>query len=516
MMLSLFLSRVLGIVRDVVMAAQFGIGAETDAYRLAFQVPDLLFFLIAGGALSSAFIPVFSEYLHTGREQEAWRVFSSIVTLVSIVLVVAIGLAWVFAVPLTRWVAPGKGEDLVPLIAHMSRILLPAQFAFFVGGLMFGTLYARHRFVMPGLAPNVYNLGIIAGAVLLSQVTHPGIVGMAWGALIGAVVGNLILPGIAMIRLGSAYQPLVDLRHPGVRKVLRLMMPVVFGLSLPGVYGLVMQWFGSFYAAGVNTALDLANKLMQAPLGIFGQALALAAFPALSQFFAQGREQMYREQLQKTLRTVIFLTVPVTVLFAVFAPEIAFALYLYGRGQLEQVAMVGDCLRLFALGVVAWCLHPVLMRAYFARHDTLRPILIGTLTTFAFVGLALALQATPLGYLGIPLASSLSAILLALAMLGALHRDVGGLDLAGIGETALKALAAALGMTLVLTAGDALLPVGEGIALNVWSLVRVAGLGLAGVWVYVGVARWAKMPETEYVDRALKRRARGTPAPPEP
>ncbi|MFI5387483.1 MAG: lipid II flippase MurJ, partial [Fimbriimonadales bacterium] len=153
---SLLLSRVLGIVRDTVMASSFGRNAMTDAYRQAFAIPDLLFFLIAGGALSSAFIPVFSEYLHTEREEDAWKTFSAVTTVMSLIVLAFIVFAWIFAVPLTHLIAPGTPDAMRPLIAEMTRIVLPAQFAFFIGGLMFGTLYARQRFAVPGLGPNIY------------------------------------------------------------------------------------------------------------------------------------------------------------------------------------------------------------------------------------------------------------------------------------------------------------------------------------------------------------------------
>ncbi len=269
------------------MTAKFGLNGTTDAYRLAFAVPDAIFFLVAGGALSSAFIPVFSSFLHTDKEDEAWELFNVVVTVMSIAVIVLVGVAWIFAPTLISHYAAGKDPSLFPLIVRMTRIILPAQFAFFIGGLMIGTLYARQRFVMPGLAPNIYNIGIILGAFVFSMFVTPGIVGMSWGALFGAFAGSLLLPLWAVYRLGGRYRPSLNVRAPGVKKVFALMLPVVLGLSLPAVYGLIMQSLASKYPEGINTAVDLANRLMQAPLGVFGQSLALAAFPALSQFFAQ-------------------------------------------------------------------------------------------------------------------------------------------------------------------------------------------------------------------------------------
>ncbi|MBI1756902.1 MAG: murein biosynthesis integral membrane protein MurJ [Fimbriimonas ginsengisoli] len=505
MMLSLLLSRILGTVRDMVMAGLFGSTRYTDAYGLAFAIPDLLFFLIAGGALSSAFIPVFSEYLHTDREDEAWHVFSVVTTVMSIAVAVLIVAAWVFAEPLAHLVAPGKSPELVPLIALMSRIVLPAQFAFFIGGLMFGTLYARQVFAAPGLGPNVYNVCIIGGAIFLSGFFSPGIIGMSWGALIGAFVGNIAIPYLAMRRLGSHFSFSLDLKHPGVRKVFVLMLPVVLGLSLPGVYALIMRGFASFYRDGVNTYIDLSNRLMQAPLGILGQSLAIAVFPALSQYFAQKRMDLYRGQLAASMRTVVYLSVPVSVLMAALAPQIVGVLYHHGHFTAEDTAAVAALLRAFCIGIFAWCLHPVLMRGFFAIQHTRTPIVIGTLTTVLFVGLVLVLRTTSLGVLSLPLASSVSAILLAIGMTIAAQRKLEGLDWPSVVRTlALSALASVpvwgLGAFALASPFGSYAASGKG---PMVAFVLVVGGVCAAL--YLGLTVMLKMPESDYVRRTLRR-----------
>ncbi len=507
MMISLLLSRVLGLVRDAIVLGKFGPDRFTDAYFQSFKIPDLLFFLIAGGALSSAFIPVFSEYLHTEREGEAWHIFSVVTTFMSILVVGFIAVAWIFATPLSHLIAPGTDAEFIPYIVQMSRIVLPAQYAFFIGGIMFGTLYANQRFSVPGLGPNIYNLGIIFGALVISSFVVPGQMGMSWGALLGAFAGNIIIPYLAMRHIGVQFKPSLNLKHPGVKKVFKLMLPVVLGLSLPGVYALIMTAFGSYYGEGMVSYLDTSNKLMQAPLGIFGQSLAIAVFPALTQFFALKQMDRYRNQLAYTMRTVIYLTVPVTALMFVMAPQIIGAIYQQGRFTPADTAVTAECLRYFAIGITAWCLHPVLMRGFFAIQNTVTPILLGTLTTGVFIGLIYALRGV-LEYRALPMAGSLSAIGLAIVLAMAVAPRIGGLDYRSLLVTLAKSLVCSIWIA-ALAAAVAYTPLASQIAGNkAATLAAVFGVFLIGAWLYYFTSKALGMKESEYVKNAMNRRSR--------
>lgn len=509
-MASLLMSRVLGIIREMIMNWKFGQSVETDAYRLAFQIPDLLFFLIAGGALSSAFIPVFSEYFHTERKAEAWKIFSSVVTVMSTLLVALISLAWVFAVPLARLIAPGKDEATIQMIAEMSRILLPAQFAFFIGGLMAGTLYVRQVFSIPALGPNLYNLGIIFGALVISSLVSPAVSGMTWGATLGAFIGSMALPLWMMRRIGSEFRPSYSLAHPGTRKVFKLMAPVVLGLSLPSVFPMIIQYFASPLGEGVNSAMANANQLMQAPLGIFGQSLALAVFPALSQFFAQKREDLFEAQLEKSLRQALYLATPVAVLMAIVPVPLIRVLFEHGQFRAEDTARTALALTAFAVGIVGWCMQPILMRAYFSIQRTITPVIMGTLTTLVFVTLCLVIRGQGYPFFAYPLAGSACAFLLVGMLVAGLKKRFAGLGVANLGRT--------LGLSLF----SSLLGIGL-----VWLTVQVtarlpivAFIGAFGIacilyaWIYYFVTKSFQMPEATYLDRAFARLNRKTPSEP--
>lgn len=503
MMIGIGSSRLLGIFREMVISWRFGQNALTSAYTLSFQIPELVFYLAAGGALSSAFIPVFSEYLHTDREDEAWHVFSSVVSLMSLVLGGVIVLLWVFARPLAPLVAPGETPQNLDYIAQMSRIVLPAQFAFLIGALMIGTLYARQSFKIASLAPNLYNLGIIGGALLIAPIVTPQVAGMSWGALVGALVGNLVLPLWAMHRLGSRYRFQLDFRHPGVKKVFKLMAPVILGLSLPGVFPIILRFFGSMYQiAPLPSAIYLSNQFMQAPIGVFGQSMALAAFPALTQFFAQGRMDAYRVQVAASLRAVVYLSVAPAMLMIVVPEAIVGALMQHGRFHAANTEMTALCLRMFAIGIPAWCMHPTLMRSYFAIQQTFKPILLGTITSVLFVAMAAGVYFGGLGYWALPLTASVAAYLMVGLLLANLRGSVGPIDVGSVvrtvGLTSFAALVPSIALLFALRAFSS----------SPKSIqIPMIFLGmLACLWAYFWITVWMKLPETETVRRALSRK----------
>ena len=519
MMLSLFLSRVLGLIRESIISGTFGLSKELDAYTLSFQIPDLLFFLIAGGALSSAFIPVFSEYWNTDRRKEAWHIFSSVTTIMATALVILVGICWIFAEPLTYLVAAKAPDDLRPLITQLSRIVLPAQIAFFVGGIMFGTLYVRQVFSVPGLGPNVYNLGIIFGGLVLIHFTTPRVLGLSYGVLIGAVLGFIVIPGIVMARMGAEYKPTFDTKHPGVRKVFKLMLPVVLGLSLPGVFGLIMQNLGTLYqSTGVNGALKMGNILMQVPLALFGQSFALAIFPALSQFRAENRPDLFDKQLQTSLRITLYLSIPATALFIAIPEAPIRVLFEHGNWTAANTEFTAHGLRMFAIGIVGWCLQPLIMRAYFASSKPVPPIVLGTVATAIFLAIGWPIAASRGDYALLPLAGSIAALVLAVMMVIGVKKLAPTLSIPSLldatwrmGWAAALPAAALYGLHL---AFPELLRLGGKIgSIAIYTLVF-----LLYAWAYYFLTKAQNIPETSVIARAMNRlnRKKGDSQNPDP
>ena len=316
-------SRLLGFLRDAIIAATFGQNEITSAYLYAFTLPDTLWMLVAGGAFYAAFVPVVTEYYTHGDEEAAWKTYSIITTFLFLCLSVIIPLAWIFADPLLRHcIAPGfpdrqllpDGRVIYPLsmAVRMTRIVLPAQYCFFLGTLMMGMLQAKKRFFMPALGPVLYNVGIILGGLTLSH--RLGIAAFSWGALAGALVGNLLLQAWAVQGIGARFRPSLQLRFPGVKRAGKLVLPVIFGVSLPQATAIVNGMFVA-HVGSAKSILEYTNRLMQLPLGIFGQAIGIAVLPTLSQQAAQNDMPAFRRTLNYGVRLALFLTVPTSIPF---------------------------------------------------------------------------------------------------------------------------------------------------------------------------------------------------------
>ncbi len=371
---SVLLSRVLGVVRDVVLADFAGISRESDAYNAAFQIPDLLNYLLAGAALSIAFLPLYTQ--RRGEDPAAAeRFFAVVLGNMGALAVAATALLFVFAEPLVALQFPGFDADTRALCTRLTRIVLPAQICFVVGGLVQATLMSRGRFGAAALAPLFYNLGIVAGGLVLAP--RMGIEGFAWGALAGAVAGPMLVPVVdAWGRV--PLRPVVAPAERNFWGYLWIALPLMVGLSLLTVDEWYDRWFGASLGVGVVAALGFARRLMHAPVAVVGQAIGAAALPALSQLWAEGRgDELNRvvERVQRAALGVGLAAAGATVALA--APGVA---VLYQRGAFtgDDTAQVATLLGVFALGVPAWVTQQVTVRAFYARSDTWRPMVIGT------------------------------------------------------------------------------------------------------------------------------------------
>jgi putative peptidoglycan lipid II flippase len=424
-MASVLLSRVLGFLRDWTVAHQIGSNAATDTYYAAFTLPDFLNYLVAGGSLSLIFIPVFSKYAAEGSEDEGWKVFSIVLTFMGLVLVVLVAAAEVLAPHLVQVITPGFNPAEKARVVFLTRLMLPAQIFFYLGGVLTAVQYAKARFIVPSLAPIIYNLGIISGGVLLAS--RFGIAGFSVGVLAGAFVGNFGLQIYGAKRAGARYHLSLDLRHPGFRLFLRLAIPIMLALSLVFTDDWVMRWFGSYLQAASITWLSYGKTLMRVPLGVVGQAVGVASFPFLAQLFSERRFDELNRALNSTLRGLTLMLLPIAALTMAESRPLVRLFFMHTKLTSTDLDATAAILVFFSLGMFAWGAQGIVARGFYAAHDTLTPAVLGTLLTLLNLPVYWLLVRR-MQHLGLALASSIGIIVYTAVLFAFLKRRLPGYE----------------------------------------------------------------------------------------
>ncbi len=445
-MIFFVLSRITGLAREIIIGAQFGTSADLDAYLAAFRLPDMLFQLAAGGALGSAFIPTFSSYLVKGDRPGAWLLFSRVLNLITLLLIVLAVVGAFFAEPLvSRVIAPGFPPEQQALTASLMRWMLLSTVIFGASGLIMGALNGLQHFLLPAAAPVLYNLCIIGGAWLLAP--RFGIYGLVFGVVIGALAHFLVqVPGL--IRNGARYTPSLTISDPGVREVARLMGPRVLGLFFVQMQFLVNTILASGLATGSLSALNYAWLLMLLPQGIFAQSLATATFPTFAAQYAAGLHEEMRTTFGRTLRTVFFLSIPAAVGLIVLGQPLISALLERGQFTAESTALVAYALQFYAVGLVAHSGLEIIVRAFYALHDTWTPVIFGIGAMMLNILFSI-LWVKPLGFGGLALANSVATSLEMIVLLLLLNRRMDGIEARRLLSSVVRSLSAALVMGLV-------------------------------------------------------------------
>jgi putative peptidoglycan lipid II flippase len=406
-MASVLASRILGFFREWTVAHQIGANAITDAYYTAFTLPDFLNYLVAAGSLSVTFIPVFTKFVAENREDEGWHVFSTVVTVMGALLVAVVVAGEIYVPHLVKWIAPGFNPTEKARLIFLTRLMLPAQFCFYLGSILSAVQYAKGQFVVPSLASVVYNLGVILGGVLLSP--RIGITGFAVGVLAGSLAGNFLLQVYGARRAGARFSPNLDVRHPGFWLFIKLTIPIMLALSLVFTDDWIMRWFGSFLVHGSISWLNYAKNLMRVPLGVVGQAVGVASFPYLAQLYSEGKLEELNRTLNATMKGLTMLLMPISALTIAQAAPLVYLVYSYTRLRPGDLAATAAALAVFSLSMFAWGAQNILARGFYAARDTLTPAITGTALTFLNLPLYWWM-AHHYQYLGLAVASSVGII----------------------------------------------------------------------------------------------------------
>lgn len=405
MMVSIFLSRIIGLVREMIIAYIGGAGEAVDAYQVAFILPEILNHILASGFLSITFIPIFAGYLVRKEDDEGWRVFSLILTCFGLFLLMLVALAMLFTPELIT-LAGFHSQQLNDSAIRMTRIIIPAQLFFFAGGMLMAVQFAKEKFLIPALAPLIYNAGIIAGGVILSP--WLGMEGFSWGVLGGSLVGNFIIQVYGARRVGMRFQFCFQFRHPELKKYVLLTLPLMLGLTMTFSTELFSKFFGSYLPAGSVSSLNYSLRIMYVLVGIFGQAAGVASYPFLARLLAEKKMAEMNRLLDKTLR-LIFLVIPFSVLLIILRKEVV--LLIFQRGQFDAVAtsLTADVLAFVLIGTVGFAAQTVVSRGYYASQNTLLPSLFGTLAVIVSIPVYV-LGMRWMGVTGVALGLSISAL----------------------------------------------------------------------------------------------------------
>lgn len=502
MMGSVFLSRVIGFVREMVIAYAAGAGGSVDAYQVAFVLPEILNHVVASGFLSVTFIPIFSHYLAENDESQGWRVFSIVLNVFGAALVVLIAAAWLLAPQLVTLLAPGITDPAVRGSAvRMTRIILPAQFFFFSGGLFMAVQFSKEKFFLPALAPLIYNLGIIAGGVTLGP--RLGMEGFAWGVLGGAFAGNFAVQFMGARRLGMSIKLSADVRHPDFKKYIFLTLPLMIGLTMTFSTEIFLKFFGSFLPPGSIAGLNYGLRIMLMMVGFFGQAVGVAAFPFMARLAAENNIEEMNRLLNKTLR-YLALIIPISIVIMVLRHEVVLLLFQRGRFDAEATQLTSVALCYLMIGAVAFAAQTVVVRGYYAIQNTLYPAVFGTIAVALSIPLYI-LGMWKLGVPGVAMAISISAIFQVTLLFVLWNRRSGNREGVQVYGFYLKVVLLSLPLGVLLERLKIVLyRVVDTTAFN-GSLVLVGVVGTVFVIVFITLGYLFKVDEISGLTRRVKR-----------
>ena len=477
-MAAFMLSRVLGLAREMIISSQFGTSGQLDSYLAAFRIPDLLFQVIAGGALGSALIPTFTAHLTRDDEAGAWRLASAIANLLLVFATVLAILGILFAPLLVKHlVAPGFDPTRQAMTTQLMRYMLISAVLFGISGIVMSVLNSYQHFLLPALAPAVYNLSIIVCALLFAQ--RLGVRSLAVGVVAGAAL-HLAIQVPQLLRQGMRYTPTLGLKDPSVYEVGRLMLPRALGLAIVQINFLVNAILASRLGVGSLAALNYAWLLMLLPQGIVAQGIATAAFPTFSALAAQHNVDEMRNVLSATLRAVFYISIPASVGLYILRVPLVQLLFQRGVFDAHSTDAVAWALQFYAIALCAHAALEIVTRAFYALHDTATPVAVGVAAMIGNILLSLLLIG-PLSYAGLALANSLATITEVLALLWIIRGRMNGLEDRTLGLSLVRILLATLGMAWVTA------EVQQALA-SYAAIVQVAIAVLAGGAVYLSLS----------------------------
>jgi putative peptidoglycan lipid II flippase len=508
-MLAMIVSRILGYIRDIIIYAQIGQNSYTDAYNAAFKIPDCIYMILVGGALSAAFIPVVSSYLARGERENVWKFTSVVINVISGLMLALVIIAYIFAPQFIGFYVSGFDAETLHLTVVLTRIMLIQAMLMALAGICQGILQAFKIFTPTAVGSVVYNVGIILVGAIFSGLIEKhfpgyGITAFSLGVVAGAF-GNFVVQAQALRKVGMHYHFSFDLRNAGFKKMILLMLPVFISLGATQINLFVNAGLASHLHEGLLSALNTAQRLMQLPISIFAVSIAMAVFPSLSRKAALEQIDDFRNDFVYGIRTILFIMIPFSAMLIALGVPFIRLLYEVGKFNSSNTQAVAFALYFYSIGIFAQGCIQVLNRAFYAFQDTKKPVMVAV----SGVAINLILSFILINYLqqgGLALAFSVAGICNMIFLFLLLKRKLGHIGLKEIGASALKTLMASAAMAAAaygIAYGSETL---FGITSKLTQLLQFFLAGMIGMIIFFLLTKWLKMPEIETVLRTLKRR----------
>jgi len=501
-----FVSRLFGLIREQVFAFLFGAGFATDAFVAAFRIPNLLRDLFAEGALSAAFVPVFTDYLVNKDKKEAFRLGNLIVNALVVIISVIVIIGILIAPLIVDLIAPGFGSipgksELTTLLA---RIMFPFLLLISLAAVAMGMLNSLHRFGVPAFAPVMLNLGMILAGFFISPFFEQRIIGMAIGVLLGGL-GQWACQIPSLRKEGYRYKPILSFRDPGVRRIILLMTPAILGLASTQINIFVNTIIASLLPQGSPSYLNYSFRLMHFPLGVFGVAVATVTLPVVATYAAKKDIPNVLSTCASSLRLVFFLTLPSIFFLCVGARPIISVLYQHGRFTFADTIFTSQALIFYAIGLFAYASVRVIAPVFYSFGDTKTPVKVSVLAVAVNIILNLSLM-RPLGFKGLALATSLSALVNMFVLMSFLRSRIGPLDLSDLSSHFLKMLGCSAFMGAVLWAFQKAVPLSLESAPLLNKVLYLLTLFLLAAGSYVLASLFLKIKELSLVVGIIRKK----------
>lgn len=479
------MSRVVGVLRDHILAGMFGAGRELDIYTSAFRIPDFIYTLLIAGALSAGFIPIFLKLYKKqesakNKKNEAWEFTSRVINVTIIGVGTLSFLLFLFAPQIIHFLVPGFSPADTKITTELTRIMILSPLILGLSAVVSSVLQSIRSFVVYSLAPIFYNLGIIAGAVFL--VPHFGLFGLAYGVIIGALL-HLLVQIPVLLAAGFRYTPSFSFRDTHVVKLLRMMVPRTFTLASTQITTLFITSFASMIGVGSIAIFNFANNIASLPIGIIGISFALAAFPTLSEYAANQDMDGFKKQLSLTTGQILFFILPTTILFLLLRAQVVRVILGSGHFNWDDTILTATTVGMLSLSLFSECLIPLFSRAFYAIHNTRTPLIIALLSTVVIV-IGSFIFKSYFGVAGLALGLSLGSIAEVFLLWLALRKTIGSFGVRELSVSLFKILISVFAMAAV----TQLLkyPLSTVLDMDTFMGIFLHGLisGLAGLLVY--------------------------------